>query len=67
MISVIIGANAFLSINVDEFLTWCKVIGISNQDWNFRDEGYVTGLTAPETFYFRHEEDAIAFRLKFGL
>ncbi len=66
MIPVTIGSNSFLSMNIDEFSAWCKEINLKDEDWNFVDDGSIIGLLGPEVFFFKHEEHALLFRLKYG-
>jgi hypothetical protein len=45
------------------FLSWARTNNIDEGDWNFIT---TAGILSPR-FLFRHEADALAFRLRFGL
>jgi len=46
-----------------EILDWMKENEIADEDWNFS----TTGIVGCPKFIFVHDEDAIAFKLRFGL
>lgn len=45
-----------------EWFSWCEDnIGLNNEGWGWTDE------PQGHFVYFRHEEDAVAFKIRFGL
>lgn len=44
-------------------IDWMKENEIADEDWNF----VTTGIFGCPRFIFVHDEDAIAFKLRFGL
>ena len=63
MIKVIMDMNKFISLDILGFRNWINENSIDKEDWHFIS----TISREPVIFMFKNKDDAIAFKLKFGL
>jgi hypothetical protein len=61
MTEIVLVQDWTAGMNTTKFLEWIEEMNIKEEDWNF----VTTGIFANPKFIFVHEEDAVAFKLKF--
>jgi len=61
MIEIVLTPDWGAKLDVEAFINWIKDMGITNENWNFT----TTGILANPKLIFVHEDDAVAFKLKF--